>query len=241
MNDSNKQVCALLRLFQNNTAENIIHKIDSIIAKYDLENNMLTASRKPTEYHKNKYALLRNEYNETKEPILLYVLTMYSFCHQMRFNSNNEFNMPCGNGHFSKDLKNKIINSKIFFDKSNYIITNNDFRILKPCNLTKNDFVYLDPPYFNTIATYNEQGGWMEQDENDLYKLCEELDHNKIKFAISNVFSNKGKKNTKLIEWCDAKQWNIYHFKDFTYSACGKGNSKTDEVLIINYKKMLTK
>ena len=101
--------------------------------------------------------------------------------------------------------------------------------------MSSNDFVYLDPPYFNTTATYNENGGWSENDENDLYKFCEELNSNNIKFAMSNVFENKGIKNNKLIEWVEKNNFNVYTFDKFTYCACGKGNSNAKEVLITNY------
>lgn len=222
-------------MFQDIDPIFLLKNIEEIILKYNLEKNVINNLRKPTEYHKERYLLLRNEYNKCKNPLYLYVLIIYSFCHQIRFNSNNEFNMPCGNGHFSKELKSIILNSNKFFNNKNYTITNNDFRVLKPCNLSENDFVYLDPPYFNTTATYNENGGWTKNDENDLYKLCEELNNNHIKFALSNVFSNKGIVNEKLIEWCEKNNWNIHYFDNFTYSACGKGNGKTVEVLIMNY------
>ena len=65
--------------------------------------------------------------------------------------------------------------------------------------------------------------------------MCEELNNRNIKFAMSNVFSNKGITNEKLIEWCKKNNWNIHYFDNFTYSACGKGNGKTVEVLIMNY------
>lgn len=235
MNDKCTQITSLLKLFQETEPIFLTKNIEEIILKYNLEENIINDLRKPTEYHKEKYLLLRNEYNKYKNPLYLYVLIIYSFCHQIRFNSNNEFNMPCGNGHFSKELKSIILNSNSFFNSKNYTITNNDFRVLKPCNLSENDFVYLDPPYFNTTATYNENGGWTENDENDLYKLCEELNNCNIKFAMSNVFSNKGITNEKLIEWCKKNNWNVHYFDNFTYSACGKGNGKTVEVLIMNY------
>ena len=101
--------------------------------------------------------------------------------------------------------------------------------------LNKDDFVYLDPPYFNTTATYNENNGWSEDDENTLYSLCERLNENEIKFGISNVFENKNTKNQKLIDWCDKNKWNVYTFDKFTYMACGKGNSNAKEVFITNY------
>ena len=66
-------------------------------------------------------------------------------------------------------------------------------------------------------------------------ELCEELNNCNIKFAMSNVFSNKGITNEKLIEWCKKNNWSVHYFDNFTYSACGKGNGKTVEVLIMNY------
>jgi hypothetical protein len=43
-----------------------------------------------------------------------------------------------------------------------------DFREFDTSTLTSNDFVYVDPPYLITCATYNEQGGWDETAEKDL-------------------------------------------------------------------------
>ena len=37
-----------------------------------------------------------------------------------------------------------------------------DFRMIDIRALEENDFVYADPPYLITCATYNEQGGWNE-------------------------------------------------------------------------------
>lgn len=177
----------------------------------------------------------RDYYNNNKNTLDFYTLMFYSFSQQFRFNNKGDFNMPCGNDCFSENNEEYIKNGCNFFSKENVNITNNDFRVLKPCNLSENDFVYLDPPYFNTTATYNENDGWTENDENDLYKLCEELNNYNIKFVMSNVFSNKGITNEKLIEWCNKNNWNVHYFDNFTYSACGKGNGKTVEVVIMNY------
>ena len=41
--------------------------------------------------------------------------------------------------------------------------------------------------------------------------------------------------NTKIIEWCNKNNWNVYTFDKFSYMACGKGNSNAKEVFIRNY------
>ena len=136
---------------------------------------------------------------------------------------------------FSKLNEEYIKNGCDFFGRDNVCIGQADFRGLNIDNLGVNDFVYLDPPYLNTTATYNENNGWNEKDEDDLYNLCEELHSKGIKFGLSNVFENKGIKNDKLINWCEKNNWNVYTFDKFTYMACGKGNSNAKEVFITNY------
>ena len=99
----------------------------------------------------------------------------------------------------------------------------------------ENDLLYLDPPYFGTLATYNENNGWKIDDEKKLYDFCEELNKRNIKFGISNMFSSKNTPNKMLIEWCNKNKWNVYDFKEMKYSACGKINENAREVFITNY------
>ena len=122
-----------------------------------------------------------------------------------------------------------------FFKKNNVLVGKFDFRNLNIDLLTTDDFIYLDPPYLNTTATYNENCGWTENDEDDLYKLCEKLNEKGVKFGLSGVFSNKGIVNDKLIKWCEENKWNVYTFDKFSYMACGKGNSNATEVFIRNF------
>ena len=143
--------------------------------------------------------------------------------------------MPCGNDCFSETNKEYIRNGYKFFNQDNVKIFNKDFKTLKIDKLNQNDFVYLDPPYLNTTATYNENGGWNIEDENILYDICERLSKQDVKWGMSNVFENKNIVNEKLIEWCNSNNVNVYTFDKFTYMACGKGNSNAQEVYICNY------
>ena len=56
---------------------------------------------------------------------------------------------------------------------------NSDFREFV-IETNDNALVYCDPPYFLGTASYNENGGWTEKDEEDLLKYFEiELKLNK--------------------------------------------------------------
>lgn len=147
--------------------------------------------------------------------------------------------MPFGRNRssFNLTLKRNFIK---YIDKLNNInisFTNEDFRDLKMESLNSNDFVYCDPPYLISCASYNEQDGWNKDYEKDLLNLLDSLNNKGIKFALSNVLENKGKSNDILKDWC--KKYNTIHLNN-TYGNCNyhakdKSNNTTDEVLIINY------
>ena len=240
ISDIDCNLVSLYELFKYKEADLIISHIKNRVDEYGLakertKRNEFKDKDKIGQY-KNAYMNFRKFYNENKNVLDFYTLMFYSFSQQFRFNNKGDFNMPCGNDCFSELNENYIKEGCNFFSKENVHVGESDFRSLNINLLSCNDFVYLDPPYLNTTATYNEKNGWSEVDEDDLYKLCEELDRKGVRFGLSNVFKNKGVTNEKLISWCNEKGWNVYTFDKFTYTACGKGNSNAKEVFITNYQ-----
>ena len=239
VSDIDNNLVSLYKLFKYKDSDTIINHINSRIDEYGLARERTKRNefndKEKIELYKQAYMNFRGHYNKDKNILDFYTLMFYSFSQQFRFNNKGDFNMPCGNDCFSKLNEEYIKNGCDFFGRDNVCIGQADFRGLNIDNLGDNDFVYLDPPYLNTTATYNENNGWNEKDEDDLYNLCEELHSKGIKFGLSNVFENKGIKNDKLINWCEKNNWNVYTFDKFTYMACGKGNSNAKEVFITNY------
>lgn len=241
LNDIDNHLYKLYQMFKVSTEDVIIGHIEERIDKYGLARERTKRNeyndKEKIEVYKAAYMNLRSDYNNSnKENILdFYTLMFYSFSQQFRFNGKGNFNMPCGNDCFSEKNKKYIKDGCKFFQQDCVKITNGDFQKLNVEKLKKEDFVYLDPPYLNTTATYNENNGWTEYDEEILYKLCERLNTQGIRFGMSNVFENKGIRNKKLIDWCETNNWNVYTFDKFTYMACGKGNSNAEEVFITNY------
>ncbi|MBR2506575.1 MAG: DNA adenine methylase, partial [Bacilli bacterium] len=115
------------------------------------------------------------------------------------------------------------------------------FREFDVSALTPQDFVYVDPPYLITCATYNEQGGWDEAAEKDLLAFLDELHSKHIRFALSNVLRSKGKENRLLIEWLEKNTGKYtaiplnYSYSNSNYQTKDK-TSVSEEVLIINYQ-----
>ena len=234
-NDYERHVIDIYKTFQNgyDSVNDIIACIESVIEKYGL-------SKENAEGFNN----LRNDYNnnnfksECSASIMLYVLICYSFNHQFRFNSKGEFNMPFGKNRsqWNSTMKKNLVDFHKSITEKNIIFTNYNFNELKVDKLTSNDFVYCDPPYLITCATYNEKDGWTETCERNLLELLDKLNQNGVKFALSNVLYSKGKTNDMLIEW--SKKYKVHHL-DYNYQNCNyhtkDKESKSDEVLITNY------
>ena len=228
-NDSNKVVIDLMHNWNKLNSEQALKILEQTINKYNL-------SKTNEEGFKN----IRQDYNEgNKSWNIFYAMLTNAFNYQIRFSKQGNYNMPFGRNRssFNPTLKKNFIK---YIDKLNNInisFTNKDFRDVKMDNLNNNDFVYCDPPYLISCASYNEQDGWHKDCEKDLLILLDSLNNKGIKFALSNVLENKGKSNDILKDWC--KKYNTIHLNN-TYGNCNyhakdKSSNTTDEVLIINY------
>ena len=200
------------------------------------------------DYNRNGFLKLRADFNNKTLSqnedyyyyIMLYVIIVYAFNNQIRFNSNGEFNLPVGKRDFNNKIQDKLSKFIDRLKEQNSVFTCLDFRNFNIETLTENDFVYADPPYLITCATYNEQGGWTEKDENDLLDFLDNLSENRIKFALSNVLSSKGKENKILKAWVERNinRYRVihlnYNYANSNYQTKDKTKS-SDEVLIVNY------
>ena len=252
LNDTNDNLTLLFSMFKN-LGDDFLPLIDEIIEKYQLSQSSkygydyynCDSDTGLAPYNKDKFLKLREDFNNSKDIgyyhyAMLYTLILYSFNNQIRFNSNGHFNLPVGKRDYNEKMKQKL---QKFIDRlkgKDYKFSNLDFRDFDISTLNTNSFVYADPPYLITCATYNEQGGWNETDERDLLDFLNDLNRNNIKFALSNVLRSKGKENSILIDWTQRnsdkyKVINLnYSYNNSNYQTKNK-NEITEEVLIINY------
>lgn len=235
INDINTYLFSLYKMFQEMAADDIINHIEKRIDEYNLPREQTKRNvyldKKQIDIYKNSYNNFRDFCNANKTMLDFYTLTFFSFSQQFRMNSNWEFNMPFGNDCFTKQNKKNIKDGCEFFKRTNLYKYNKSFLDLD-YNLSSEDFVYLDPPYLISNAVYQQQNQWTEQDEKSLYDLCDTLNNNHIKFALSNVIKNRGKENKTLIKWSEKYEINYF---DMNYTACGNGSGNSVEVLITNY------
>lgn len=170
--------------------------------------------------------------NQIQGNLELYVLICYAFNYQIRYNKSGEFNMPFGKNRssFNPVLRANFTRFRKKIKNENIVFTNSDFREFIDYGFKSNDFLYCDPPYFNSTATYNENKSWTDKEEKDLLMM---LENTSVKWALSNNF----KTNPDLRNWAERKGYTI-HYLDGGYKNCNyhkKDKNDDIEVLITNY------
>ena len=223
-NDISEPVVELLDYLKGNSVEDLLKEIDGYIEKYDLSKE-----------NRDGFLALREDYNNgERTSIKFYTLLCYAFNNQIRFNKNNEYNMPFGKDRssFNPTLRQKFIDFVEVLHSKDCSFMNVSFDEFNFEDFDSGDFVYCDPPYFNSVAAYNEQGGWTEEHEKSLLELLDKLNDKGVRFALSN---NLKYDNPFLDEW---KNKYKVHYLNGDYSNCNYhkiDRSKDIEVLIANY------
>ena len=147
LNDNITFLIDMFRSFYNIDYESIITHIELRISEFKL-----------SKINDEGYRMFREFYNQNKNPLDLFVLTAYSFNHQIRYNKNHEFNNPFGRNRSSFNPRMKINLNKFIkrLQSRETLFTTKNFDEIDFSFLNQNDFVYCDPPYLITTGTYND-------------------------------------------------------------------------------------
>lgn len=211
-----------------------LEKIKHILPDNDILDNIETALKSAFYMH------FRHIYNNTekykinrafKSAIFLFIRN-FAYSGMFRYNSNGEFNVPYGGIAY---------NRKNFFKKVDYlrtkelksllyktVIENLDFEaFFENHQPTKNDFVFLDPPYDSEFSTYAKN----EFSRKDQERLAKYL-INKCEAKWMMII-----KNTDFIfELYNDKGLNIQSFdKKYLVSFMNRNDKNVKHLLITNY------
>ena len=250
-NDISEPLIGLLSLMKRLSSEEFILQVNGVIKAYGLSDVKVngyeyygcSSVKGLSSFNRERFLKLRDDFNHrTKYDddyyVKLYVLIVFSFNNQIRFNKNGKFNLPPGKRDFNQKMFKKLEAFIQALHTQSSSFMNNDFTMIDFSDLKSTDFVYADPPYLVTCASYNEQGGWNEQKEVALLFLLDELSSRGVRFALSNVMESKGKTNEILLNWINHRpEYRLfelnYTYNNANYQRKNKG-MKTREVLILN-------
>lgn len=211
-----------------------LEKIKNILPDSDILDNIETALKSAFYMH------FRHIYNNTKKykinnafksAIFLFIRN-FAYSGMFRYNAKGEFNVPYGGIAYNrKNFQKKVDYLKTKELKSlldNTTIENEDFEIFfekhKP---SKNDFVFLDPPYDSEFSTYAKN----EFTRKDQERLANYL-INKCKAKWMMII-----KNTDFIFGLyNDKGLNIQSFdKTYLVSFMNRNDKNVEHLLITNY------
>jgi adenine-specific DNA-methyltransferase len=223
-NDVNFIVKDIVESFKVNDTYKYIQYMKKIENKFGLEIS-----------NSESYSMARDYYNslpfEKRDPKLLYIIILYGFQQQIRFNSNYNFNNPVGMRWFNDKVLEKMISFSRVIKERNFIFKSCNYLELSN-EIDNNSFVYMDPPYRLTLGSYNDgkRGflGWDERSEQELFQFADELNSRNIRFMISYVLEHKGEINFELKRWVERNNYKLIKLDDI------KG-IKRKEVIIKNY------
>lgn len=224
-NDCNFKVKELLEMLRNTDTLDLYKYIIGMIKKYKL-----------AKAEKEPYLKIRDLYNsqpeEKRDPRLLYLLILFGYQQQIRFNSTYGYNNPVGQAGFNDKILEKLISYCRNLKEKNVIFMSKNFEEMWE-HINKDTFIYLDPPYLITLGSYNDGkrgfNGWNENDEIKLLGFLTKINEMGVKFMLSNVLEHKGKKNELLINWIEKNNFKIIEYD-------GKARKNRNEIIIINYE-----
>lgn len=221
-------------LFRKMVRMNELEHQKHLLPDNDVDNNIETAIKSAV------YMCFREEYNKQAKTgkeseyycALFFFIRNYCYSGMFRYNVNGDFNVPYGGIAYN----GKSLAKKLQYYKSHNLtekfkkttIYNSDFEeFLENAQPTKDDFVFLDPPYDSEFSTY-AQNEFTKKDQERLAKYM--------------IYQCKAKwmmiiKNTDFIyDLYNKPGINIKTFdKEYLVSFMNRNDKKVTHLLITNY------
>ena len=200
----------------------------------DIEDNLETAIKSAL------YMALRHLYNDKSitsgnrklHGALFLFIRNYAYSGMFRYNSRGDFNVPYGGiGYNSKSMRKKLdyyLSAPLHDLFTQTTIFNQDFEVfLKRNTPSKNDFIFLDPPYDSEFSTY-AQNEFTQSDQQRLANYLLNECQAKWMLVIKNTDFIFGLYNKDGIH--------IRSFeKSYAVSFMNRNDKRTTHLLITNY------
>jgi DNA adenine methylase len=226
-----------INLYRKITRMKQIEKRKKPLPDEDILDNMETALKSAFYMH---FRYIYNHINKFKinahtKSAIFFFIRNFAYGGMFRYNSLGQFNAPYGGIQYNK----KNLQKKVDYLKSNNllqilrttIIDNLDFEVfLEKYKPSKNDFIFLDPPYDSEFSTYTKNK-FEKEDQKRLSKYLVDECKSKWMLIIKNtdyikkLYFNKG---------LSIKSFD----KTYLVSFMNRNDKNTEHLLITNYKEL---
>lgn len=191
--------------------------------------DLITLLNKHKKNHNEEYfyKIRNNQFPNNPVEIAARFIYLNKTCYNglYRVNKKNEFNSPFGKYNNPNILDEENIKlCHLYLQGVN--IKYQSYNKIEP---SKNDLVYLDPPYHNTFLGYNPNI-FEESKQIELRQFCDYLTTKGVMFILSNS-------NTAFIKQ-QYTSYKLYEIQAPKFVNCKADNRKSNtELLILNYDK----
>jgi len=152
----------------NETIAKLSSKCDSITNQKTIVKALKDELNKEINDIADRYFYHHRDTNFTSDfdrAVSFYLMRQLAFSGMLRFSNEGNFNVPYGWYKSFKGIEQPV--SDIQTILNNTIITHGDWKY-SVRNATKDDFVFLDPPYTRQFTDYHPAGQFREQEHRDL-------------------------------------------------------------------------
>ena len=173
---------------------------------FDTDSLLAEVKRRGLSNHNEEaYYKLRDDYNKEPNEALFYLLLCHSNSNMLRFGPKG-FNTPFGKRTFNKNMQQKLINYQRSLQQKNVTF---DSRCFSGYDFSNYDLLLIDTPYSDTLATYNERGGWSKAQELSVYEKISNAHQTGAGFALFGQVKAKGVENSDLKCFADQYEYKV--------------------------------
>jgi len=221
--DTNPHIINFYKAIQNGTINS------EVVRSFLTEQGQLLSARDDEYYYE-----VRNRFNDKHDPLDFLFLNRACFNGMMRFNKNNEFNVPYGHkpNRFAKAYVTKITNQ---VKKAEQLIKDNNWKFVCQsfektiAECPTDSFIYCDPPYIGRHVDYFDS--WDEELEKQLH---DSLTKSGARYMLSTWDHNDYRKNEYISTlWKDSYKTTKKHF--YHVGAKEANRKAVIEALLTNY------
>lgn len=224
VNDRNKELMNMYKVIRDNV-EDLITQLQ----KHKNEKEHFYMVRE-LDRDKKTYLLL----SDVEKAARVIYLNKTCYNGLFRVNRAGEFNTPYGGYKNPRIFDVSILRAvSQFLNKPRIILLNEDFETALE-KISKDSFVYFDPPYdpVSDTASFTgyDKGGFNREEQIRLKKVCDKLNERGIKFLLSNSATDFIKELYKdyKIKMVKARR---------AINSVGKKRGEVEELLVMNYER----
>lgn len=186
----------------------------------------------------DNFFAFRDHANNSRDPLMFYILHRHAHSNLLRFNQDGEYNVPFGNRGIAdkmEDVEREIYT--FFYNMQDVQRVNARYgQVLldSRSKLNHKTFIYFDPPYLASGA--NCYDSWSEKYEHQLLRNLERLTVMGVKWMLSNVTQHRHFRNDVLIKWLKKNKIRVvYPNKTYALANLHGDSHSTVEIIAMNY------